>query len=145
MRPFDQAWRLLKSYTSGKPYTRLSERTGQPHGYVPFGHTSLPGADIGVTSVPQESDKDFREHAKYLEWRDSPAMQRRLMEHEPSDRQFFFEDRPTPEDALGEVGHAANFSTAQMLDEHAKRMGTDQFYAQTGMVPGDSRFTSYGQ
>ena len=64
MQPFDHAWRLLKSFTSGRPHTKLSERTGQPHGYVPFGHTSLPGADIGVTDVPQESDEDFREHAK---------------------------------------------------------------------------------
>lgn len=81
MRPFDHAWRLLKSYTSGKPYRKIDERTGQPFGYVPFGHTSLPGADIGVTDVPQESDKNFREHARYLEYRDDPVMQQRLREH----------------------------------------------------------------
>jgi len=76
MRPFDQAWQLLKNYSF-----KINPRTGRPFGYTPFGHTSLPGADIGVTDVPQESDKDFREHAKYLEYRDNPAMQQRLREH----------------------------------------------------------------
>ena len=119
MRPFDRAWRLLKSYTSGKPYTRLSERTGQPFGYTPFGHTSLPGADIGVTEVPQESDENFREHAGYLEYRDNPAMQRRLKEHftgqemveNPENTKLLGSHMGNRRAATGDIGRPLNFST----------------------------------
>ena len=119
MRPFDHAWRLLKSFTSGKPHTKMSERTGQPHGYVPFGHTSLPGADIGVTDVPQESDENFRDHAKYLEYRNNPVMQRRLKEHFRGDEMVenpentkllgsHYDNRRT---ATVDIGRPLNFST----------------------------------
>ena len=132
MSPFDVAWGLLKSYTSS---------AATPDGKI----------------VPSFMEK-YKEKSQYFDGRsaDSPSVKRFkpplpiAMRQKPplppdESRQFIFEDRPTPEDALGEVGHAANFSTAEMLDEHAKKFGTDVLYADTGMVPGDSRFTSYGQ
>ena len=132
MSPFDVAWTMLKSYTSS-PAT--------PHGnIVPSfqGHQPQP---ILATAIrqPQESDEDFREQAD----RSIPAMRRRLEEHSYPYDQFIFEDAPTAEDALGEVGHAANFDTAAQLNHMAKVMGTHNLYNEYGMVPGDSQFTSY--
>ena len=69
MSAFDKAWQLLKMKR-----------------YVPFGHTHLPGAGYGATRLPQESDEDFRQHAQFLDYRDNPAMQRRLREHAKQQR-----------------------------------------------------------
>lgn len=134
MSPFDVAWTMLKSYTSS-PAT--------PHGkIVPSfqGHQPQPILPISIRQ-PQESDEDFREQVDYI--RSSPAMRRRLEEHSYPYEQFIFEDAPTAEDALGEVGHAANFDTAAQLNHMAKVMGTGELYNEYGMVPGDSQFTSY--
>tara|TARA_R100000353_G_scaffold2612_3_gene3920 strand:+ start:18458 stop:18808 length:351 start_codon:yes stop_codon:yes gene_type:complete len=100
MRPFDQAWQLLKRY-------------------VPHGHTSLPGADIAATILPQESDEDFRDHAKYLEYRDNPAMQRRLKEHftgyemveNPENTKLLGSHMDNRRAATGDIGRPLNFST----------------------------------
>ena len=134
MGPFDVAWALLKSYTSS-PAT--------PDGkIVPSfqGHQPQPILPI-ATRQPQESDEGFREQVDYI--RSSPAMQRRVGEHSYPYEQFIFEDAPTAEEPDGEVGHAANFDTATTLNHMAKVMGTGELYNETGMVPGDSQFTSY--
>jgi len=139
--PFDAAWALLKSYTSS-PAT--------PDGkIVPSFQGQQPQDSLAVAMrEPQEGDSDFDDYDDYAyeNWAHiSDNEKKKLYDRTLPAAQYIFEDRPTPEDARGEVGHAANFSTAQRLDEEAKRMGTDQLYAQTGFVPGDSQFTSYGQ
>lgn len=141
MGPFDIAWALLKSYTSS-PAT--------PDGkIVPSFQGQQPQPTLAVAvREPQEGDSDFDNYDEYASenWsRISDNEKKKLYDRTLPAAQFIFEDTSTAEKPDAEVGHAANFSTAQRLNEEAQRLGTDRLYAQTGMVPGDSRFTSYGQ
>lgn len=109
MSAFDKAWQLLKM-------TKSLNRFGR---YLPFGHSSI------LTRLPQESNEDFREHAQFSEYRDDPAIQRRVKEHFKGD-----EIVENPEntkvlssvygnrrslDEYGDSGRPLNFSTQQAM------------------------------
>jgi len=141
MQPFDIAWNLLKSYTSS---------AATPEGRIaPSFQGQQPQDSLAVAMrEPQEGDSNFDHYDDYAyeNWSDiTDAEKKKLYDRTLPAAQYNFEDTSTAEKPDAEVGHAANFSTAQRLNEEAQRLGTDRLYAQTGMVPGDSQFTSYGQ
>jgi hypothetical protein len=80
MRPFDHAWNLLKSYTSG-PALRTRAR-GLP---TPTAHMRQGRDRSTATIMPQEGDDDFGQpHDPYgtgEDMFDTPEMRRRITEY----------------------------------------------------------------